>query len=271
MRLSEGMIKLPSVLNDMRRVMLEWYFAYVERVAPKRFSGSDLSEALRIVHAAEQKHGVRLTPDAVEKGHQRFRTQSFAVHEVLYGDHVDITVTLRVIFDRDEKLGSSGGMYDEDDGPFIRISPFNMRMTGPSIGTLDSLKASLSKVPHLIKLLEHELTHLVQYQTLYYKHTDQAHMHSDYNAEDDDYNLSNIEFQPLIRSEVGRLEHLRAKYKSIPGYDERALTDAFILVADPPEWMNPNNVSSFFDTLHNRAPAKWKKAVKLFMHELSVS
>jgi hypothetical protein len=265
------MIKLPSVTAEMRTVMLEWYFAYVERVITKRMTGSDLSDATRLIRAVETRHGVKLTLADIENGHQRFRTRSFVIDETFYGVPVDITVAMRLIFDKDEKLGRSGGMYDEDDGPFIRLSPFNLRMTGPSIGTLDSLKASLSKVPMLIKMLEHELTHLVQYQSLHYKHGKQTRMHSDYEAESDDYNLSDIEFDPLIKSAVGRLKHLQAKYKTIPGYTERALTDAYVLAADPPEWMNPADTSNFFDTLYNRAPMKWKKAVKLFMHELSVS
>jgi hypothetical protein len=179
-----------------------------------------------------------------------------------------MTVTMRLIFDKDEGLGRSSGSYDEEDGPFIKLSPFNLRMTGPSIGTLPALKASLAKIPQLIGLLEHELTHMVQYQAL---HPAQTAYHARYDEYDDDYKLSQLEFDPHIKSALGKFKQLQAKYKAIPGYNVSELASAFVGAEDVPTWMNPNDASGFFDTLYHRAPARWKKAVKLFMHELSVS
>lgn len=271
MKLTEGLIKLPQgLLAEMTEFMLVWYFAYVKGEIAKRFrfDEDDLTRAERFLAMSMKEHNI--DSSKVTKAHVKTVSEKknflrlFKLHETSYGEELDFKVRFRFLLERHSPLKGNIGLY-QDSSAFITLSAFNLHMTGASLGTLSALRHSLNKISDMIGYLEHELTHLIQYRALSVKHGDQVS--GDYGEVDeftDVYGLSQVEFDPLIKSDIKVLKRLVLKYKSYPGYNERELVDAYIFAAKPPAYMHPSDRSQLFDVLKRRAPVKWAKAVKLF-------
>lgn len=266
--IAEGLIKLPSGLYaELERFVLNWYFAHVYATIERRFRFDEdtLDSAHRLVNAACMHHGVKPSATDIRTARDKLSfTKVFTLDENVYGEEIYMKVTLKLMLERAKTKNL--GKYNNETG-FITLSAFNLHMTGPSLGTLSAIRHSLGKVDELLGYLKHELTHLVQYRALAGKNVKQvAAGYDDVESEaNDEYMLSQVEFDPLIKSAKGMLARLAVKYKTMPGFSKRELQDAFLCVADPPEWMLPEDRSGFFETLKRRAPVKWRKAVKLFM------
>lgn len=265
--IAEGLIKLPTGLYiELERFVLNWYFAHVYSTVERRFRFDEdtLDSALRLVDASCKHYGVKPSAADVKTARNKLSfTKTFTLDENVYGEEIYMKVTLKLVLERVKTANL--GTYNNETG-FIILSAFNLHMTGPSLGTVSAIRHSLGKVDELLAHLKHELTHLVQYRALAGKHAKQVAGSYDVEAEfNDEYALAPLEFDPLIKSAKGALARLAVKYKLTPGYKHDELRDAFICVADPPEWMLPDDRSGFFATLKRRAPVKWRKAVKLFM------
>lgn len=268
MSLTEGLIKLPpSLLNRLTNFVLTWYFAHVSATIDRRFRFDEeaLERAHHLLSADMAKYHIAVPLEKVRIAREKkVFMKTFELSEPSYGNELDMKVKLKLVFERHKRLASNIGVY-RDDTAFITLSPFNMHMTGASLSTISALRASLQKIPELIGFLEHELTHLIQYRSL--KHADQLKGDYSQSAEfDDSYGLAPVEFDPLIKSSRATFKRLEAKYKSYPGYDRDELLNAYLSAGPRPDWMLPDDQSSFFEVLKRRAPIKWKKAVKLFMH-----
>ena len=268
MKLTEGLIKLPQrLLAEMESFVLTWYFAYVQATIERKFRFDDesLDRAHALVRAAMKHHGVEPTPSQVRKARdQKAFMKTFVLDEELYDVSLKMNVKLKLVLERHKRLASNIGVYRDSTG-FITLSAYNLHMTGASLQTVSAVRRSLQKVPELLGFLEHELTHLVQYRTLALKHEDQVTGDYAQDAEfNDEYGLAQVEFDPLIKSELARFKQLTAKYQSYPGYNKRELLDAFTFSGPTPKWMSPTDRSQLLEVLKRRAPVRWRKAVKLF-------
>lgn len=268
--LHEGLIKLPpGLLEALQDFTLKWYFAHVFAEIEKRhrFDDETLERAHRIVSSAAREHDAMPTQEQIRIARKKTAfIKTFGTDEQVYHESLP-KVKLKVQLDRQSNLHGNLGLY-RDHTAFITVSPFNMHMTGQALRTLSSLRYALSKVPELIGTLEHELTHLIQYRTLSKKSERQIGIHDDYSLTgevDAAWALSDIEFDPAIKSARGELKKLESKYKSFPGYNKESLRDAFLGVGKVPEFMHPNDTSHFFELLKSLDSRKWRKAVKLFM------
>lgn len=265
--IAEGLIKLPAGLyKELERFVLKWYFAHVYSMIERRFRFDEdaLDSAHRLVTAACKHYNVHPSPADIQTARSKLSfTKTFTLDENVYGEQIRMKVLLKLMLERSKTKNL--GSYNDRTG-FIILSAHNLHMTGPSLATVSSIRHSLGKVEELLAYLRHELTHLVQYRALAGKSVKQVS--GAYNIEadfDDEYALSPLEFDPLIKSAKGTLARLETKYKLVPGYQKRALVDAYLYVAEPPPWMVPGDRSAFFDALKRRDPVKWRKAIKLFM------
>ena len=265
----EGLIKLPPALyQELEKFVLNWYLAHVYAVVERKhsFDENTLDTAHRLIATACARYGVTPTATDIRIARNKFSFQkTFTLDEKVYNTSVYMKVVLELVLEQSKTKNL--GSYEDETG-FIILSAHNLHMTSRSLATTSSLRYSLGKIDELLSYLKHELTHLVQLRILANKHHEQVA--AAYSAEsdfDDSYALSQLEFDPLIKSELGVLSKLKAKYRLTPGYNGRALQDAFICVAKPPSWMLPDDQSVFFEVLKRRAPSRWRKAVRLFMSE----
>lgn len=268
--IAEGLIKLPPVLyQELEQFVLNWYFAHAYATIERkfRFDENTLKTAHRLITVACKLYSVTPTATNIRIARDKFSfKKTFTLDEVVYDHPLYMKVMLRL--DLEKSKTKDLGSYKDKTG-FIVLSAHNLHMTGQSLGTISAIRHSLGKIDELLSYLQHELTHLVQQRVLVIKHPEQ--IASSYGAEsefDDAYALSQLEFDPLIKSAKGVLTRLKTKYKlTTPEYNERALQDAFICVTEPPSWMLPDDQSVFFETLKRRSPARWRKAIRLFMSD----
>lgn len=264
--ITEGLIKLPKALYaEMERFTLEVYYAHVQARIDRgfRFDEEGGDRAQRILNQALAARGVTLDGELVHKARKQLSfMKQFRLQDRLYGVDLDMKVKLKVLLERHRGLGVHMGQY-LDRTAFIHVSPFNLHMTGPSLGTVSAVKHSLNKVDELLGYLEHEVTHLVQYRILRQKSEQQVH-DNDYDSDniDDRYTTAQLEFDPLIKS--AKKELLTMQRNRYFDKSKTTVRDAFLSVIPTPEWMRQSDVSGFFDSLKRNDVRRWRKAVKLF-------
>jgi hypothetical protein len=269
MKLAEGLIKLPPrLLSQMTEFVLTWYFAHVSATIDKRFRFDEdsLDRAHHLLSAAMAEHHVAVPQAKVRIAREKkvFMKTFELNHESVYDTQLALNVKLKLVFERHRGLATNLGVY-RDNTAFIILSPYNLHMTGASLATVASLKASLQKVPELLGFLEHELTHLIQHR--FFNHADQLKgNYSQTDEFDDAYGLAPVEFDPLIKSSRATLRRLEQKYKGYPEFNRTEMINAYLSAGPKPRWMHDSDVCQFFEVLKRRAPVRWKKAVKLFMH-----
>lgn len=135
----------------------------------------------------------------------------------------------------------------------------------------------LNYVEELKSTVAHELTHWVQHNFLHPSNRDKKE-HYDSRLPDfqlDDYLTSRIEFDPTIKSELGRfMFYLRSKgFPDGDHYDWPNIGNCLKSFVGAYSKTNPDfdfNVgqSDFFDALHRKEPKIWKKAVTIFASDV---
>jgi len=268
--LCEGLIKVPAkLLYDVQHFVLDAYFTYLEYHVPKmlRFEDEDvLDSCLRMIEQEKKARGVKTLPTF----HTRLKLGArhvlkvFKLDDQLYAHDVKLTVRVKVHFEKSSTLGSNLGQYNDsgEASSFIHVSPYALHMTGRSVTNKHQLKHVLAKLEDLLALVEHELTHLVQYRGLDHP-SQRAGNYADEEDFSDKYAMSQVEFDPLIKSAMGTARRaLRTFRRDNPNRSDREYLDSFVSAA---EAIPGYGQSSFFAILKKRKPTAWKKAVKLFM------
>ena len=260
--MNEGLIKLPEhVLYDMKHFVLSSYFSWILANYEHKVKKEDLPRAKLLIDAAMKDFGLYDIQAHVKTEYVKL----FLIDETIYKTHLKFKIRLKVMFTKHNKIGRSFGTYFDSQN-FIILSPHNMHMTRITSGA--AVANSLAKLPAVLANLEHELTHVVQFKTL---HSDQLKMHQGYENGTEQYLLSPLEFDPLIKSAVAVFKLLVRKYEKLLEFDYQKLLGAFLCTSPKPEWVIESRLSLFFHTLKYKSPSRWKKAIPLFITALNKS
>lgn len=160
------------------------------------------------------------------------------------------------------------------DGPTGEYDPENKTITveSPNSQSIRYFANNSKYIPSLITKVEgvvhHELMHVVQHLVWNNLETEVAYRDEAGNIEYDKYHLDDIEYNPLIYS---TFKDLKAQEDIIHQHLGRELStqdrkDLFLSTVHPkaPDKFGLKRpLSGFYDTLYQKSPLQWKKAVKL--------
>jgi hypothetical protein len=260
--INEGLIKLPAIRDDVVKFVLAAFLGYAW-IRVHRTMADDkhtLARACIMIQAEAGRHDIelRMAVERMRGVDNIMRTFKFP-DEVLYNGKVLNAIKVKALFVKQHNMEMAGGMYRDHAIGFITISLFNLHMT--RLSTWSVFQAAMRKLPELITMIEHELTHYVQHKSDF--HPDQLQMNSAYDeAHHDDYYLSRVEFDAMIRSSMGRLGRLREMYQHVEGFNEDELLRAAVCATPPPPWAGGDVVIPFFRVLKQRSRPRWELAVR---------
>lgn len=114
----------------------------------------------------------------------------------------------------------------------------------------------------LLGTVKHELTHYYQYFHKYHK-TQLAQYDPKKKDRNDAYYMSNVEFDPMIKTTIENLKYLKKRY---PG--DKKIIDYFLGFTDKPPDYYKFSRGEFLPILKRRAPEKYKKALKYIFQNI---
>lgn len=278
-KLNEGIIKVPTKLeNDILNFVFYNFFWFVRnRFTPEIKKSAphlwdDFKNQLSKNNITLPKEKYKLPPDK-----RVFKNFTFDFDELpdnykrLTPDHTFIQILID--WNKHEDRGASLAEYNTGKmagKPASLITLylnyfFDHNMAYPSkYHTVNEIPLMLTKIRSAVR---HELMHLIQH--ILFKNVDKSQLSKKKNYDEDetDYYLSNIEFDPIISS---LSENLATQFKINLSRSKISLEDAIkyqVGLKQPPNG-SPYQPVDFFTVLKNNNIKKWKLAVKKFSLEV---
>lgn len=284
--LSEGLIKLSSKLIDkLVKTFVIKYLAWVQDKIESELEGKDYSEAKKVLNKYSQKYQVSIEDEDIEaigksrtiKTKYEIELEELPYYEKLiklYPDFKNMhNPILTLVMDFASDTGSSNGKYNPNTQTIF------MYLKALGLLSNDNLETVMIKhLPNAVGVLEHELTHAIQFIVLSKFHDSQIGDEDSVKfdaATKDKYFNSQIEFDPFIKTMVAKFKAADLAMKKIsPDYDRKIsleyFTGAHEKLSDKElqkvSFMKPNE---FFISIKKHDKEKWKKAVKLFYQEVT--
>lgn len=291
--ITEGLIKLPEKTKTLIvDQYLYWMLAYSAKVALKDADEVDQMMVASVVKRLAGSLGIRVPTSAdIDRATKTISTK--IKMDDLPEDYLrrlkssknevkEKILTFKLLFTKDRYLGKDIGYAERvsDDEAIIVISALNI------LGdTTEDLLISPSTVMHNIKMgistIEHELTHVIQYLVLGVLNKKQIDdpkaikvAKSSAITKDDNYYLSQIEFDPMIKSAIAEIKAKLDLFKNADEQQKREIVDTYVWGNVPSSVIkkqinnNTKKNSKFFAVLKLHDPNKWKKAVKLLYSKI---
>lgn len=271
-KLLEGIIKVPEgTLKDATQFVLTDVLSRMVAYLDQEGEDEDVRHIATIVNKAKSM-GVR-----IRRGFGDFRATSTKPIMIYKNEvdprylkvlpkrrHRDMTITLRVIYNEDAAgLGGFHAKGTRGRRPVIEIIVGeSLRKFAQSPEYLDLFLRELESVVH------HEFMHGIQDFAFEERDEEPSYYNPDNTIDSEKYNLSDVEFTPLIVTDAGTFRAIADTYHSSTGKplnkeDAKQLFKHIVFPnAEAPASLTVKYKSELFDALYKKDRKRWKKAVK---------
>lgn len=268
--LQEGTIKVqPSVLQAAQATFLSALHAQLSAVAKKLPDKVERSLAEAGLRRLERVFKIAPAPE-LGRGKIVKRKQELELPERYLKKlspearrAVPKSYQQVLVFDGTHPLldGTESGLFQE--------TPPTMVISAPVLGLQPDKALDLilvgkiveleRRIKHGLSVIEHELTHATQFGALQRLHPSQVEGDSDVSKLE--YFTSNLEFSPLLKTEIARYQRDPKGTIKIFTWSDKTPTESELKSL-------PAERSKLFGALKLLEPSKWRKAVKLFTQEV---
>ena len=283
--ISEGLIKLPSsvdiAINDFAVFL---YLSACKDMIEEHAEDKAYTEGKKLLAKILAKRNLKVSDEDSLTIGKKLNTNSFKVKKIkilasdlpksysITGEE-ETEIKLSVWFKAPKKMTSlnAGGMYDVGLKQ-IMVSLDNYLYSTHEFKTIDGIKNVLeTKLDKYIGTLKHEFTHAIQFEFL--RHKDEDQVSSLYRAKatsknipKNTYNLSNVEFDPIIKTELSNFKSVLRHIKPLKGISITKIISYLTGSTNVPYIIERQ--SEFFLALKRFDSTRWKLAVKKFSAEV---